>query len=1442
MEGILILVLLAIGLIVILTPFVAWRAFMRTRHLTERIERLREDQRLLSEHLDRLQARSTQLQQEVERLQAAIRIGRGETATAPLEEALEENLSIAAEEPAGMRERAQVEIAETVEPAEEEVPEEPTEEESAKEPIAIAAAKIEGLPAPLSVSEVVPKAPEEPEAEPPVEAPPEETTLETPTEAPVSDIAAFEQGEEIDKEQVAEAPPGPWETAAPVRELLQPPSRLSRLRSAVAAFARNLGGGETDWETRIGQNWLNILGIIILVVGLVLLIQQSLVLLPPPGKIIIGVGVALALMGCGAYLQRRERYRVFAFTLIGGGWGLIYFTAFAAYNIEAAKIIDNEYLAMAVLLGVAAGILGQSFYYARQSVTALAYGLAFLALHLSPLSFYSLLATAMLAATIPFVVRRTDWRQLGVIIVVATYATHARWLWATELAADDASRTLILGGLEATQVFWGNIAVLSVYWVIFCAAAIVHKPDDPRARSLDLATSLVNMVGFLGLLAWQVETYLPGNLHYIAPPTILAYTATALVDARMARPVLSRFNGTIAVVLFTIAMPIAIDAEGLNWGWLPPYWALGGLVVWEIARRAGQQFYRLQAYALTLLAVCASLATSLDPSKVFEGWMFLLLGLTPILPTALMLELLNRDRDRYSSELDKAVRQAAVIVTPVLTGLTVWKAMPEHIAGLGMLGVAYVLFEAGVLTRRTYLRTEGYLIGGAGLVAILNLDLISPPADTAEMVRFVLAAGAAVAYLAGLRMRYAGGLTAKETTLAWLAPAFATVFVYGAVYRWLPIEQVPIVCGFWAILMLEAGHRLGWKEFRWLSYAAMAVAAALLCRLVLQPGVPTDPTEGIAQPLLLTGAVIGYLSGLKMRFATGSTLAERDWSWVGMGFSTFFVAMAMLRWLPIEQVAIAWALWALLLLETGQRLRWTELRWQSYALLAVAAALCGATHEAIWPNAVARAPWVNTAVVSFLLHIAAWRTAFPSVDLQERENQVATLALFLGAVLFAAAAWTALPGGLVAAGWIGWSLVFNDVGRRLDRMDVIQIARLMGVAAFALAMSANVYHIAPLSVSSDLLNRGGGAAVIGGLYALHARSRMETAQASGWRIVTGGVFLNLGTLLFAFALWRELPSVAVAVAWGALAFVLIEIAERVAKPVLARQAQILIFAATIRLFFANFLVPGEAFGLSHRLLTVGAVTILVYYMRALMVGGWGRGLRLVPAPVFSWMGVGLIVVLARFEVGREYAVAIWSVLILVLALQGTRLPDRDFRYQAYALCLLVFGRAWSTNAYLEGTLWGISERVATTLPSLAALLIVVFLIPRSFDTAPFGAPATRMGRAFAFADRHARSLVALLFAAQLTLLIYYEMTIDLVSIGWAVSALLLLLIGFVLNERSLRLYGLALLMVCLLKVVFVDLDGVETIYRVFSFIVLGLVLLLASLGYSRFRDVLGRYL
>ena len=44
--------------------------------------------------------------------------------------------------------------------------------------------------------------------------------------------------------------------------------------------------------------------------------------------------------------------------------------------------------------------------------------------------------------------------------------------------------------------------------------------------------------------------------------------------------------------------------------------------------------------------------------------------------------------------------------------------------------------------------------------------------------------------------------------------------------------------------------------------------------------------------------------------------------------------------------------------------------------------------------------------------------------------------------------------------------------------------------------------------------------------------------------------------------------------------------------------------------------------------------------------------------------------------------------------------------------------------------------------------------------------------------------------------------------------------------------------VLVLKILFVDLAGAETIYRILSFIVAGVILLLASFAYARFTEKL----
>ena len=70
------------------------------------------------------------------------------------------------------------------------------------------------------------------------------------------------------------------------------------------------------------------------------------------------------------------------------------------------------------------------------------------------------------------------------------------------------------------------------------------------------------------------------------------------------------------------------------------------------------------------------------------------------------------------------------------------------------------------------------------------------------------------------------------------------------------------------------------------------------------------------------------------------------------------------------------------------------------------------------------------------------------------------------------------------------------------------------------------------------------------------------------------------------------------------------------------------------------------------------------------------------------------------------------------------------------------------------------------------------------------------------------------------------------SIAWTVEAIALLMTGFRLKDKPLRFSGLAMLALVIMRLLFVELASLETIYRIVSFIAAGLVLLLASLAYT----------
>jgi uncharacterized membrane protein len=81
-----------------------------------------------------------------------------------------------------------------------------------------------------------------------------------------------------------------------------------------------------------------------------------------------------------------------------------------------------------------------------------------------------------------------------------------------------------------------------------------------------------------------------------------------------------------------------------------------------------------------------------------------------------------------------------------------------------------------------------------------------------------------------------------------------------------------------------------------------------------------------------------------------------------------------------------------------------------------------------------------------------------------------------------------------------------------------------------------------------------------------------------------------------------------------------------------------------------------------------------------------------------------------------------------------------------------------------------------------------------------------------------------------------------VTLSWAVEGLAVFLLALWLGERSFRLSGLGLLLLCVGKILLVDVWHLSLRDRALTFIVLGGALFVVSFLYTRNREALRQYL
>ncbi len=149
------------------------------------------------------------------------------------------------------------------------------------------------------------------------------------------------------------------EWANKVEELKQEPVNEETLKKPLK---------QNNIEAKIGLNWINKIGIILILAGIITAMKYSYTnLLTNELKGVFGFVIGLFFLGAGELLQRKSK-TVFAQGLIGGGIGALYLTLFSSYFI--LDILDMKVAVfLAVLISLATFIL--SLRYKSRSIAAL---------------------------------------------------------------------------------------------------------------------------------------------------------------------------------------------------------------------------------------------------------------------------------------------------------------------------------------------------------------------------------------------------------------------------------------------------------------------------------------------------------------------------------------------------------------------------------------------------------------------------------------------------------------------------------------------------------------------------------------------------------------------------------------------------------------------------------------------------------------------------------------------------------------------------------------------------------------------------------------------------------------------------------------------------------------------------------------------------------------
>lgn len=1124
-------------------------------------------------------------------------------------------------------------------------------------------------------------------------------------------------------------PPAPPRTTPP--PLSPPPHAHLSAREATSQL-----------EETLGKNWLNKLGIIALVIGISLFLAYKFPSLTNPEKVGLGYLISFVILGTGIYLERSDRYRVFARALIGGGWALTFFVTYAMHFVQYTRVIETQSVDLILLFLVAAAMVFHTLRYDSQVVTGLAFLLAFFTVGISQDTIYSLSAGAILALGLIAIVHRRRWFELEVFGILAAYVNHFIWLTRVVIPA--------VGHHRMFPEFVPSTILLCLYWATYRWSYISREIKSDTEERISTLAALLNTSLLLGLFKYQ-----------------------------SVRPELAFY----ALLL--------LGAVELSLGQLP------------VTRRRRIAFIILSTIGIILLVAAIPFKYSgMDTAVIWlaEAQMLILAGV-------------------FTREI--LFRRFGLLVALLTSGdMLVNQALPtlydrlSHVEPVGIKGYAPAISAAAQQLAISFLV--------AGLLFYINALLIPHRWKNLLTTEIENLFFRALSYLAALMLFVS----------IWLAflPSWTAVF-------WAAV----------AFLLIVLGRTISADDLR---YQAHLFSLAAFVR-ALDPdfSLPDSYLHNVHSHNPLTLSLVIVLLYLSARWlsleSSGATIEASELYTTASAVLVVILAYRECHW---AWISIAWGVFALALAVIGFFRERRDLSFQAHLLVLAAFA------RTLFVNIDASEEWhhftlrfITFSLMAALLYLCAYFSGPRDSDIARLFSALHTWA---GSILIAVLAFKEVSSPWIAVVWALFAFLLLVIGARVKRIQLHFQAYLLSISALFQIASVNLNAAGPWSLFPSVSLRLITVSLVAALFYLCARwaAKGEFSFAP----VAGVGYTWIASSLVVTLIYYEVAAHAIALGWALFALLLFEIGLYWKSLNWRTQAYAAFALSFLRLAWFNL-----DFGPRELLLTTLPVAFVFYYAYLRLTRlyespssakDFALDRQFLAAPALAWLGSATLILFAGSYFHGGSALVAWAALT-VLFIGISWASGRDvFLTQSVVLAFIVFFRGLSHELLAGGhpNFPGHFDRwVYVAIAAALIFLCQAFAFPlRERFAAQRSRPSSEndLSANFSALLRRPEQIYFFLPMILVTILILNEVSEGRVTIGWGLEAVAAFLFALIVGERSFRLAGLGLLLVCVAKIVLLDVWRQEVSDRFITFIILGVALLLVSYLYTRYSEAIRRYL